>query len=100
VWLTRVEGAVGVRPAANEFDTVVTGAMDPRDQASRRRTVLPASVFAATVLPKAIVAFGSAIPAYSSCWGRVGRKIVGLVKSEEVDFGIAGGSERSGSTDR
>ncbi len=76
----------------NEFDTVVTGAKDLADKRLGvvRLACLPS--FAATVLPKAIVAFRARHPGIQFLLkDGVGRKIVELVKSEQVDFGIAGG---------
>jgi DNA-binding transcriptional LysR family regulator len=76
----------------NEFDTVVTGA---KDLATRRLGVVRLAClpsFAAAALPKAIVAFRARYPGIQFMLkDGVGRKIVSLVKSEAVDFGIAGG---------
>jgi len=75
-----------------EFDAVVAGA---KDIATKRLGVVRLSClpsFAATVLPKAIVAFRAHHPGIQFLLkDGVGRKIVSLVNSEDVDFGIAGG---------
>ena len=76
----------------DELDSVVSGA---RDLASNRHGVVRMAClpsFAATVLPAAIVAFQSQHPGIQFVLkDGVGRKIVNLVKSEIVDFAIAGG---------
>jgi DNA-binding transcriptional LysR family regulator len=66
-----------------------------KDLASKRLGIVRLAClpsFAATVLPKAIVAFRVRHPGIQFLLkDGVGRKIVGLVRSEEVDFGITGG---------
>ncbi len=75
-----------------ELDSVVTGA---KDLAAKRLGVVRLAClpsFAAAVLPKAIVAFRARHSGVQFVLkDGVGRKIVDLVMSEVVDFGIAGG---------
>ncbi len=75
-----------------ELDSVVTGA---KDLAAKRLGVVRLAClpsFAAAVLPKAIVAFRARHSGVQFVLkDGVGRKIIDLVKSEVVDFGIAGG---------
>ncbi len=76
----------------DELDSVVIGA---KDLAAKRLGVVRLAClpsFAATMLPKAIVAFRARHRGVQFVLkDGVGRKIVSLVKSEVVDFGIAGG---------
>lgn len=76
----------------DELDSVVSGA---KDIASKRHGVVRLAClpsFAATVLPAAIAGFQARHPGIQFILkDGVGRKIVTLVKSEVVDFAIAGG---------
>lgn len=76
----------------NELDAVIAGVtgLASKNRGVVRLACLPS--FAAAILPAAIVSFRRHHPGIQIMLkDGVGRKIVQLVKSETVDFGIAGG---------